>query len=595
MADGSSRRRWGAGALIALVGALVGIVTPFVVTTTPNDLSLESASVLASSRDAFVITSPIEIVAGSGIRVERGRLFLLDRSRVAASGVAADELLASGTGTLVIEDADVRVAGSVVEAEAEPEAPLAKALSAGRFATLVLQRTAVRVVHGDRQAVAFANANAEVVNRQRAGISIKGGADLYGMRHAIDLQLQPATDRRRPLQHALKGTLKGGLINLSFDGRIGLGATLLMQGQADVVAPELRRTAGAFGLGVPEGPGIGELRLRGRLDWQRSLVAFDKANFQLGASEATGTLSLRTDAARPAVAGTLDVKVLDATRFLDAWTAPTHSGFSWSRLGRFEDPFPLADAIDLDLRLSAGKVQAGGLSSGPVAATVALRRGKLLADIAELELAGGSGRGQLEADFGPTAPRYSMRLQLQGIDASRLRTDRAARALLEGQAVVTADLKAEGASWAQVLRTIAGRVVVALPDGGTIGLDGRQLRLPRGAGEAAWDDARAGSLGASQAEARLRIEQGIASLDDLAVRSSEGVIRAGGSINLADLKVDVRVVSEIETGSIQLASGGAERAARPGDQSEIRGTLLRPELHPARARGSAITTGGQLP
>ena len=111
----------------------------------------------------------------------------------------------------------------------------------------------------------------------------------------------------------------------------------------------------------------------------------------LDGNEASGALVLNLAGDRPLIDGTLAFSALDLTPYVEAARSQSflfdRQTASWSA---FDLSFPDHSAyVDADLRISAPKVALKGYGLGRGAATITVRSGKLLADIAELELYSG--------------------------------------------------------------------------------------------------------------------------------------------------------------------------------------------------------------
>src|SRR4029450_1012508 len=78
---------------------------------------------------------------------------------------------------------------------------------------------------------------------------------------------------------------------------------------------------------------------------------------------------------------------------------------SWSA---FDLSFPLLRHVDADLRISAPKVAIKGYGLGRGAATITVRSGRLLADIAELELYSGKVGVQVSVNANELVSRYTV-------------------------------------------------------------------------------------------------------------------------------------------------------------------------------------------
>src|SRR5690606_23452456 len=124
-------------------------------------------------------------------------------------------------------------------------------------------------------------------------------------------------------------------------------------------------------------------------------------------------LALNTSGPRPAIDGTMAFSQLDLAPYFTS--RALDQKFSLSRLITWPDwiepaPTLLVEQVDADLRLSSELVTFGDHPLGRGAATISLEQGRLLADVAELELGSGArGSGQLSIDFAPAAPPIAIK------------------------------------------------------------------------------------------------------------------------------------------------------------------------------------------
>ena len=135
-------------------------------------------------------------------------------------------------------------------------------------------------------------------------------------------------------------------------------------------------------------------------------------------NEAAGALVLNLAGERPLIDATLAFHALDLTPYAEAARSQSflfdRQTATWSL---FDLSFPLIRHVDADLRISAPKVALKGYGLGRGAATIAVRSGKLLADIAELELYGGKASAQVTANTNEIVPRYTLRGKVENFDA----------------------------------------------------------------------------------------------------------------------------------------------------------------------------------
>ncbi|RZI38720.1 hypothetical protein EGT07_32760, partial [Herbaspirillum sp. HC18] len=119
--------------------------------------------------------------------------------------------------------------------------------------------------------------------------------------------------------------------------------------------------------------------------------------------------------------GTLAFSTFDLLPYYEG-LRPQTFGFerpstAWSNL---DLTFPLIRYIDTDLRISTPKVTFKGFDLGRTAATLTVRSGKLLADIAEVELGAGTASLQVTADTTGLVPRYGLKGKLENLDAAQM-------------------------------------------------------------------------------------------------------------------------------------------------------------------------------
>jgi len=462
-------RRTGLVAILVLLWTIVGIGFPLLYIFDDNRPLSGGGTVQASPRHLFLVSEPVAL--GFGVTLERATLFLADRPNETAS---LESVLAGGKGAFVVEGGTFRFDARRAAAAFEDfPAPIVGAVYGGQFETLKLRRSRLAIVLGEDRVETLTNVTAEVTNRRRSGLSIQGTADIRGSAHAIDLQIGAPPDRRLPTRIAIRLTVKGPLLTGTLDGRLAAGEPLLAQGAVEWSTPDLRRTAQAFGLSVPDGPALGAFKVRGHLDWNRTMITFDKATFTSACGEATGLMALDLERPRPAVAATLAFNVFDATRVAAAFQSRTDS-FPWTDF-RSRSFLPLARDVDFDVRLSARSGKAGAVEVGALAATLNIKDGKMLAEIAELELGGGKGSAQASADVSLAQPRFDWRARFTGVDSAKLTTYLVGAPVLSGPATVQAEMTAEGGDAARLGESGHGTIGVRLGEGGRLPLDMKTL------------------------------------------------------------------------------------------------------------------------
>ena len=322
---------------------------------------------------------------------------------------------------------------------------------------------------------------------------IAGGADraaqgpgrrprqLHGPRPARGLRRDastPGADKRTPLRWPAKLASRAICWRRASRGISTSPRICSSSGQAELATPSLRRAARWFGVPVASADGLNAAVVKGQINWARRTLAIEDAKVTIDGNEAAGALVLNLAGERPLIDGTLAFNALDLTPYAEAARSQSflfdrHTA-SWSA---FDLSFPIIRHFDADLRISAPKVALKGYGLGRGAATITVRSGKLLADIAELELHSGKVSAQITANANEIVPRYTLRGKIENFDAGT------AGAALFGAAGAHRPLDARPSTCQRPARrrprSCAGcraRPRSTMAEGGRVGLDIKALR-----------------------------------------------------------------------------------------------------------------------
>ena len=180
---------------------------------------------------------------------------------------------------------------------------------------------------------------------------------------------------------------------------------------------------------------------------------------------------------------------------------------------------------------------------GRSAATVSLRSGKMLADIAELEIDDGTrGSGQIRIDMSGANPSYGVQAKLESADVGRSVQAVFGHPTVQGRGSITVDLTATGNTGESLLRSLGGKLCVILAEGGRVGLDVNKLAaasepLPEGA----WQEVSAGAISVDMLDVRFIVTDGIIRTQSAEAVSGERALTADGAISLLDRRLDVEL------------------------------------------------------
>ncbi len=454
---------------------------------------LRSLSVMAADRYQHDLTRPIRLVASPYVAVESGKVAMSGADRLnEMPGSAMLELLESGRSDLVLSDATISIVAGppsdadVAEVSAFGLAPLAEALRRLSFKRLAIRNSKIIVSlpsqSGDGGSIAFEATDLDVsLNRTKSKLTVKGRAVLRGRQITLDSIVRiPNAPGPDGLVVSVVTQIESELFSTSFKGSVPIGSyPRLTASGVRIEITDVPEAARWLGLSWPTRPLITKLVARGDLEWADAVAALQNGTFEIDGDTATGTLALNTKNERAAIDGTLAFDSIDVTRFITpprSILQPVLDSADWipemvAKSTGYGD-FGFLDVIDADLRLSAGRAHAGATELGRSAATVSLRSGKLLADIAELQLAnGGRGSAQVNIDVNEDVPACRIRAQVKGYDVQeggRMLFD---YPVLSGFGDLTVELAGTGHTTSAVMKSLNGTIALNMTQGAEFGLD----------------------------------------------------------------------------------------------------------------------------
>jgi AsmA protein len=289
--------------------------------------------------------------------------------------------------------------------------------------------------------------------------------------------------------------------------------------------------------------GLNVTQVKGQISWARHTLAVEGAKVVLDGNEGTGALAVNLKGERPLIDATLAFNALDLTPYADA--ARSHSLLfdraSWSA---FDLSFPIIRHVDADLRVSAPKVliKGYGVALGGGAATITVRSGKLLADIADLDVQGGKVTAQITANANDPVPRYTLRARVENFDAGPTGAALFGAPVLSGRSTLSVDVQGAGQTPAELLRTLSGKAAMTMAEGARVALDMKSLRASaKPNGPPGWGLLAKGQTSLEQVEARALIRDGAIVTEAVHARSGSSGVAASGRIDLVERTLELRL------------------------------------------------------
>lgn len=595
-------RRQGIAAFAVIAFTAGGLAFPIIFSEGSSDGNLPGNAVVAAIRNQYALSGPVRLLSTPLLTVESGTISVASaQAAKARTGEAMTALLATGSARLVLDGAVIRVDVPSAEPGATAEGgfgPIVSAFLRLAFEGLSVRHSRVVMRLREGRDLVFTDVDAEI-SLQKKSVAAKGSFEHRGQRLTFDTLLG-AIERKSGAQVPLKASVKGSLVETQIDGTLVLGDSLQLSGaHAVLTTPDIRRAANWLGAGWPAGPGLGYFRAEGQVDWADRVIAFQKADFSIDGNQATGMLTFGFDGPRPSVEGTLALSSLDLTRYLQvdeasvtsreamlgpiaAWLAAPTSFSS-----------PLLPLIDADLRISSAKTIAGPVRLGRSATTLSLKSGRLLADVAELEIdSGTNGLGQLSVDMSGAEPRFTIRGKLSGLKTGDLVTGLTGSELIRGRGDVVIDVAARGDTGGRILDTLSGKAALSMAQGGKVGIDIRRL-LEASEPEPVWlwNGDGQGETSVGQLDAHVQIRNGMLKAEKVNVVVGNQLVSATGQLELASGTLNI-AVSRSDAPPADAPEGNPVAAVAPATKVvELHGPWRHPAMIPASARRTAASGG----
>lgn len=598
------RRRHHTLSYVVLSGLAFGIAAPLVVGSRLDRLAFSNAAAMNAVRDSFTLGAPLPLVASAGILLERGRVSVA-KSQASSTRTVDDliTLLASGNARLVLDNSELVFSSATAVAEVPPPidaaTPLIATLLGSHFESLRINHGVVSVMRAGGGGISLADVNADISMRRKGVVSGRGTFVYRGKTLRFDVTIGLG-DRQSAQRLPIDAHIGGDLIKISLDGRITLGSGLQMSASAPrLETPNLRALAAWLGYDWPTQVGFEQFKAQGNFDLADNSVSLQQATLSLDGNEATGSVFLNLHRrGQPTIDATLAMHKLDLAPYLRQPARPSDAPtLPWLALVRAFglDGLPILSGLDADLRISAERVALGSTTLGRGAATVTAKGGRVIADVAELELdSGGSATLQLSHDASRQPARYKLSGQLKQLDAATLLPQPSSGiGLLEGGGTLTADLSAAGASSEDILASLGGKVALDLPQGGRIGLDLPALiaMAQAKAPVSGWQAAGASSTKLDHLLARFRIADGVWTIDEARARSGNAVYVGEGAVRPTTRSLDVTVTRGNGLAAAEAAATGA--APGPGSVGSatqsvlVKGPWSVPQILPTAPRAIA--------
>ena len=363
-------------------------------------------------------------------------------------------------------------------------------------------------------------------------------------------------------------------VNFDFKGDAAGSTPMKLAGTVDLEVPSVRGLAQWAGspLNAP-GSGFGPLSIAGKVSMAGPKITFTEANLSLDSIKAKGEVALDSSGARPSIKGKLDVDKLDANPYLPPETAskapepaskpaatgnapaapagtaaggaPAAKSSDWS-----DAPLDLAPlkAADIDFALSAGSLIYRKIQVGKSVLGLHLKDGRFEADLTELALYQGAGKGKVVVDGSGAVPGIQSDFNLSHVQVEPLLKDAMDMDRLTGAGAIDFAVNGRGKSEREIIGALGGKCNFNLANGAIKGIN--LVGLVKNIGSALDTSSHSSDkTDFASLAGTCTIANGIVHQPDLALKSPELPDTTGaGTVDLPHRTVDYKITAKLVGG-----------------------------------------------
>jgi AsmA protein len=284
-------------------------------------------------------------------------------------------------------------------------------------------------------------------------------------------------------QTDVKLQLASNPVDLSFDGALVNAAPRRLQGQVDLDVPSVKGLAKWAGspIEAPEGT-LETFKLAGTVDAKGQTYGFSADTIVFDKIEGEGRFAADLTGKKPRLSGELNLQQMNLTPYLPAPTEPADGqqqaggdgdGTKGKPAEWSDQPIDLSPLhlVNVDFDLSVEGIQAREVTVGRSAIRMQLADGRLQADLSELNLYQGQGKGRVVVNARQDTPSIAKVFQLKGLNAKPFLTDVAGFERLEGTGAMQIDVQASGRSQKAIVEDLDGTGAINFQDGAITGIN----------------------------------------------------------------------------------------------------------------------------
>src|SRR5579863_2593524 len=354
------------------------------------------------------------------------------------------------------------------------------------------------------------------------------------------------------------------LFNLGFAGRVQ--APDSATGNLTLKTRSLRTLAAWIGKKLPPGNGLGAATIDSAVSAKDGVVTLSKAAISLDGMTINGDLSLDAKQDSPALRGSLAIDHLNAISYLATGASKDVTAASADSSPDTPLVFDGLKGVDADLSLTIGTLKLPAIKLDKMALSAALHGGMLKANISNLAVYGGAGKGTATIDATGAVPAFHNVVDISGVKTELLFAQMPGAPQIATSGTAHLDLASRGVSETDIIKNLSGKLSVSFGAGAISGVDlGAVAQLLQSTANLLNGAIGGGSKTEfSSLSASFTLQNGVARTGDFRLTAPTMTMTGAGTVNLATHQIDFRFepTARVGVAGVHLADIGVSFYAR---------------------------------
>jgi AsmA protein len=359
-----------------------------------------------------------------------------------------------------------------------------------------------------------------------------------------DVQNFDALMRAQPTQMRIE--IASNVINAKFQGTLGKDGAIT--GPISLGAHSVRSLAAWLGHPLPAGNGFGLMALEGQFIAADGVYSLRQTQIRFDSMSMNANLAFDTKPDVMAIKGNVTLDRLDLTPYLAPGTqTDAVEAAKTAKADTTDAPLALGGlkAVDAELTMVVGSMILPGFKLDHGVVEAGLKGGMLKAELKNLALYGGAGRGNLTVDATGDTPSIRSTLDLSGLKVQPFLNELMTVNNVTGSGTVRFDVAGRGKTQKQLVRGLNGKGEMRFADGNIVGVD--LAAIAKVMQSVATAQVLTGAVGANaktpfgQMGGSFTVKDGVLHTNDLKLTSDVVEMNGQGDVDLAAETVDFRL------------------------------------------------------